>query len=463
MRLFISYRRADSGGLVDHLKETLGRDHHISAFVDRDDIAKGIPFPVEIEAGIRDAQVVLAVIGPSWVTGRQVEEDWCYRELNFAHQLAGDNPWRKPIVPVLHGNAEIPKVDLVPKELGFLAELNSVHFDPNRPTVEEIARLAEHLVVVDRIMAIQLQPGQPLAGLLIGLSAAPPNPDEFRADDQSPATFLFFVEVLVRRLLAKGTDVSFAGLDPTATGFSAVNLTYRLRELAGPFAESSGRDRVFNYLRPDARVPDYGASDGFTHRTTSNRFRDFTPSGRQSVDTALAYLAMREAAADDCDARICVGGKVSGFAGRLPGALEEVVLALQRERPVYVLGGYGGVSGVIAQQLAGEAPDGLTLKGQLALWPEEASNSRDSYVELVDQLAASPQAVSYAQIRRLFGPSWTALRNGLAVSENVELATTVDADRAAELLVSDLSRLPRQPGLRDPTAPIAGAVAEPRL
>ena len=65
---FISYRRADShnaaGRLGDQLGERFGEDH---VFMDVDDIGPGVKFEKEIDEKLSQIDVLLVVIGPSWL------------------------------------------------------------------------------------------------------------------------------------------------------------------------------------------------------------------------------------------------------------------------------------------------------------------------------------------------------------------------------------------------------------
>ena len=68
-RIFISYRRDDASGhagrLYDDLAERFGDDR---VFIDIDTIEPGVDFGDSIEQALDRCEVVLAVIGKSWVT-----------------------------------------------------------------------------------------------------------------------------------------------------------------------------------------------------------------------------------------------------------------------------------------------------------------------------------------------------------------------------------------------------------
>lgn len=42
---------------------------------------------------------------------------------------------------------------------------------------------------------------------------------------------------------------------------------------------------------------------------------------------------MREKMIDECDIRICAGGKIINYKGCMPGILEEVLIAVEKESP----------------------------------------------------------------------------------------------------------------------------------
>lgn len=63
-------------------------------------------------------------------------------------------------------------------------------------------------------------------------------------------------------------------------------------------------------------------------------------------------------------ARILLGGKVDGYSGFLPGIFEEALTTLQCQRPVYLLGGFGGAAEILARAMLGtgnDRPRELTL------------------------------------------------------------------------------------------------------
>src|SRR5262249_52426005 len=65
---------------------------------------------------------------------------------------------------------------------------------------------------------------------------------------------------------------------------------------------------------------------------------------------ARSLTVMREAMVAETDARILLGGRVSGHQGKYPGILEEAALTLGR-RPIFLIGAFGGCTRLIIRAL----------------------------------------------------------------------------------------------------------------
>lgn len=94
----------------------------------------------------------------------------------------------------------------------------------------------------------------------------------------------------------------------------------------------------------------------------------------------LALTLMREAMARDCDARILLGGRVSGYAGDGPGIAEEAFTALVFAKPVIALGGFGGCARDMAFALG-------YLDGDGRLSPISPASSYAPAIDAVAQAA----------------------------------------------------------------------------
>lgn len=161
--------------------------------------------------------------------------------------------------------------------------------------------------------------------------------------------------------------------------------------------------------------------------------------------SSISLTAMRRKMHEDCQARILLGGKLSGYSGHCPGLLEEAWLALQAELPVYVVGGYGGCTGRIAKALQGERVEEFTEEYQL----KEAERLENPLKELrvfyrSERVPKDPwlEALDYAEVtERLkeIGPS--GLNNGLSPEENLRLFRSPYLAEIIQLVLKGLQKV----------------------
>lgn len=107
-------------------------------------------------------------------------------------------------------------------------------------------------------------------------------------------------------------------------------------------------------------------------------FKDFNLLGIKEPDEIMPYShieslipfsnnlsLMRAMMAKESDARIMLGGKHFGYLGKYPGLLEEAYYTLKAGKPLYLIGGFGGVSKLIVDLINGEDVKELTYDWQL--------------------------------------------------------------------------------------------------
>lgn len=117
-----------------------------------------------------------------------------------------------------------------------------------------------------------------------------------------------------------------------------------------------------------------------------------------------SFTQMREHMAAFCDARLLVGGRKTGFAGRIAGVCEEALETVQAGRPLLVMGGFGGAARDVAEALGlvdagfcvprkpGQDPEGRYEAGLQALRelrPRFESGFTPSQLALARQVARS--------------------------------------------------------------------------
>ena len=156
MRIFISYRREDTGGRAGRLFDALvARFGGRNVFQDVTGIAPGVDFDDELTAALGRSDVALVVIGTGWLAAtspdgiRRLDEPRDYVRREVAASLAAG----VPVVPVLVGGATLPGADQLPDELAPLAQRQAFEIDDDswhRDVGDLARRLEGEQVVPDR-------------------------------------------------------------------------------------------------------------------------------------------------------------------------------------------------------------------------------------------------------------------------------------------------------------------------
>jgi hypothetical protein len=141
----VSYRREDSAGwvgrLVDDLADRFGADQ---VFQDVHSITPGVDFLDAINETLRQADCILVVIGPAWLStknemgSRRIDDENDYVRLELATALRRGSR----VIPVLVGGARMPARALLPEELSALARRNAAELSDSRWSYdfEQLAR-----------------------------------------------------------------------------------------------------------------------------------------------------------------------------------------------------------------------------------------------------------------------------------------------------------------------------------
>lgn len=180
---------------------------------------------------------------------------------------------------------------------------------------------------------------------------------------------------------------------------------------------------------------------------------------------ALTFSRMREMLAEGFECRVpgnlkrivrpaafvFIGGAKEKFKGVMPGVLEEFLRAAQaRPRiPIYLVGGLGGATGMIAQALlhpAKKPPPGLNQRHYMIA----AASNHEEYNALVSELNAGERA----RVRRQFADLWNLIKahhrqnglhdlfsNGLTHAENQALLKTTNTNDAVSLIWTGMSHV----------------------
>jgi len=145
---------------------------------------------------------------------------------------------------------------------------------------------------------------------------------------------------------------------------------------------------------------------------------------------------MRNTMIESCDIRISAGGRLTRYKGWMPGVLEEIAIAIEMAKPIFLIGGFGGVTRSVCRLIVEKAaPEELTLEWQLANNPG---------LEEMMSFAAS-RGVDYEQLyqQALEIVKNAELRNGLTPEENARLFETPFTDEVIHLVFMGMSQLYR--------------------
>ncbi|MGW3007442.1 toll/interleukin-1 receptor domain-containing protein [Streptomyces sp. NPDC001219] len=146
--IFVNYRTDDeeaTATLVDReLSRVFGNENVFRA---SKSIGPGSRFPQELLTAVRRSSVLLAVIGPRWLTaggsgGRsplEDESDWTRREIQEALETGA------VVIPLLVGGAKRLRNEDLPAEIGDLADCQYRRLN-HRNAEADLVRLADDLV-----------------------------------------------------------------------------------------------------------------------------------------------------------------------------------------------------------------------------------------------------------------------------------------------------------------------------
>ena len=74
---------------------------------------------------------------------------------------------------------------------------------------------------------------------------------------------------------------------------------------------------------------------------------------------------MRKSITDKMDVKIALGGKIVGYSGFWPGVYEEIYLAINAKKPLFLIGGFGGVTKKVIDLINGKDVEELTFEYQI--------------------------------------------------------------------------------------------------
>jgi hypothetical protein len=172
-RVFINYRREDSPGSAgrhyDHLAEEIPAEH---LFMDVDAIAPGVDFVSEIERAVKSCDVLLVIIGRSWLTAadrqgkRRLDDPDDFVRLEIATALKHG----VRMIPVLVDGATMPAAADLPRDIQTLVRRNAVEISHQRFATD--TRHLAHALVASEPQAKAEHERGPAPAPVMGASVA---------------------------------------------------------------------------------------------------------------------------------------------------------------------------------------------------------------------------------------------------------------------------------------------------
>jgi len=146
---------------------------------------------------------------------------------------------------------------------------------------------------------------------------------------------------------------------------------------------------------------------------------------------------MREKSIASSTVRICAGGKLSGYKGKMPGVLEEIVLAFSSQKPTFLLGAFGGVVGrVCSILLTKTVPEAMTQDWQIS--------HNSGYAELQAIAKSHGKDCDYSAVIDFLqkqNVTDLATRCGLSEDEYIRIMNSPFIDECLYLILKGLNKL----------------------
>jgi len=146
------------------------------------------------------------------------------------------------------------------------------------------------------------------------------------------------------------------------------------------------------------------------------------------------FKEMRIQMAKDCTARVLIGGKITNYLGYIPGVIEEALCTLRENKPLFLVGAFGGATEKLIKLIKGEAVEELTndfqYNTEFLIKFKDSVDSKCDYTDY-DKLKAELSKFDVKKISDL---------NGLTIEENEILFSSKNIHQIVYLLMKGLKK-----------------------
>ena len=483
LKIFISHSKRDKDNFgrvnAENLRDYLRKETKGDSFYDVNDIVDGFRFDKQIESAIKDSLLIVLF------TNTYSSREWCRRELLTAkkHQI--------PAIAVFMVNGDIdrvfPYIGNIPStiyngdwrpvlNLLFRTALDQYHellllgkLSDAETSVLPFSPEAFSLSIVDKAKKNVLYPEPPLGPEEIEILQAIRPDTKFYTPMQYLAKNIDLKGKKVAISVSEVDNIESLGLNQAILKDLTVELSRHIliangcMVYGGDLRENGYtelfKDLSYQYGQFEKTDSSHIYFDNYlawpiTTKLTEDVVADFAHNRVNLVRVAPAaecegavniseflppvgnsnlYLwgqsltKMRETMENAVSARIIVGGRTGGFKGKMAGLLEEFKIAKDTLHPIYLVGGFGGVSGLLCRSIKKEISSKVFL--------DEACK-HDYYESLYKYYVSKGQPIDYSWID---GISVDDLNNGLTPEDNKRLFTTTNIMEIVSLILQGLS------------------------
>jgi len=456
--IFVSHAKEDGYEMAKNLSDYINSDTGLDAFIDVNDIPIGSDFAVAIDRNI-DGSILVIMF-----TDKFSSREWCQREIMIAKKyscpivlldaLSNGEVRRFPYsanVKSIHlGHEELTKEKY--KELLYEVLIEALRVKFNRKFLEYLCRLhkieavdvdiipsspelctilnfsqsgAKFLLYPEPVLNVvemeQLGRVMPLQKmitpitmhsaldkksksrnkLMIRLSVSEVLDEGFSVNGGMQLS-AFYIE-LCRYLLASGHTLKYSGNINYKTDANFADLLIGLAK--NYYAEAETEKPIKLVHLTDSLSDEQRIDLGTCIELVEVKNIEVSIAADEQVKIDLTNL--RLAANEGVHAHIIVGGKQSGYVGKYPGILEEVMISIEKNTPFFLIGAYGGMAMEIVNWIKG----------------------------------STPKVKQYYDIANEFKQRGFSFYNGLTNNENEELAICNDMVKTVSLILKGLQKI----------------------
>lgn len=407
VKLFLSHAKRDGLKMVTRIRDYINFDTGINDFFDTVDIEPGCDFLEEIEANMTDSNLLIV-----FQTDYYSESEWCKKEVLLAKEkdipllvvdclekgelrsfpyignaktLCFDSREQNIEMIVVSAALEVVLQKVAYKKIlqqyEYIGSVDEGSIKYNHPELISLSRLKNEMIVYPEppigkyenellsklypecklltpIMLFSKMNDLPLGGKKVAISISESE------DAKQKGITKYYCHALAlelsKYLIHSGAELLYGGDINYQINY---NFTKTLIDTLENYCKDYNLDKTLsNYvagyltdlITREQQLKYYGRVKFHLLQKSEIINDEYSADELNLINKSNDLTAMREIMTKDMDVRIAVGGKKSGYTGRLPGVLEEIIYTLEAKKPLYIVGGFGGVAGEVANCLLGK-------------------------------------------------------------------------------------------------------------